>query len=145
MELCLGGLFLLVRDADNKASCTAQAALMIIVTALTALCQCTLGCDRRPRWLTLLGLYNRRADQGCIDTLPDQAKDRPRVTSVATPKAPRRDDVLTSRPSVLWIPQDRLGVSDDEVYDIMRTKGLWASNKGACLEGAKVRLLGGPP
>jgi hypothetical protein len=39
MELCLAGLFFLVRDAEGKATCTAQAVVMIVATVLTALFQ----------------------------------------------------------------------------------------------------------
>jgi hypothetical protein len=141
MELCLTGLFLLVRDSEDKASCTAHAVIMIIVTVLTALFHCTLSCQRRLHWLSLLGLHRHKSN----DTVPEQAKDGPIVTSGAAQKIPGRDDILTSRPSVLWIPKDRLGVSDDEIYNTMRTKGLWASNKGAYLEGARVKLQGPPP
>lgn len=145
MELSLTGLFLLVRDTEDKASCTAQAVIMILVTVSTAIFQCTLSCHRQLRWMDLRRLYRHKADQTGTDTVLEQAKGGPMVTSVATQKIPGRDDVLTSRPSVLWIPKDRLGVSDDEIYGIMRTKGLWASNKGACLEGPRVKLQGAPP
>jgi hypothetical protein len=39
MELCLAGLFFLVRDEDGKAVCTTQAAIMIVITVVTALFQ----------------------------------------------------------------------------------------------------------
>ncbi|KFY03304.1 hypothetical protein O988_01575 [Pseudogymnoascus sp. VKM F-3808] len=39
MELCLAGLFFLVRDADGNATCTAQAITMSVTMAFTALFQ----------------------------------------------------------------------------------------------------------
>ena len=39
MELCLIGLFFLVRDADNNSACFPQAIIMIVVMALTAIYQ----------------------------------------------------------------------------------------------------------
>ena len=35
MELCVIGLFFLVRDEQNKTTCVSQAVIMIIVTAMT--------------------------------------------------------------------------------------------------------------
>jgi hypothetical protein len=43
MELCLIGLFLLVRDTDNKVACSVQAIIMIVVAILTGLFQILLN------------------------------------------------------------------------------------------------------
>lgn len=145
MELCLSGLFFLVRDEEDKASCTAQAVIMIIVTAMTALFHCTLVYGYKPRWLALSVFDIHKKDQSGVKKQPERVKERPTITYVAAQRDPNRDDIITSRPLVLWLPKDRLGVSDDEIYHTMRTKGLWVSNKGARLEGARVKLSGTPP
>ncbi|KAK9236754.1 hypothetical protein V1525DRAFT_362281 [Lipomyces kononenkoae] len=43
MELCLVGLFFLVRDSDSRPSCTAQAIIMIVVFIFTAIYQFVLN------------------------------------------------------------------------------------------------------
>jgi calcium permeable stress-gated cation channel len=43
MEICMIGLFLLVRDGDNNVACLPQAIIMIVVTALTLLYQVLLN------------------------------------------------------------------------------------------------------
>jgi hypothetical protein len=135
-------LFFLVRDAENVASCTWQAVIMIIVTALTALFHCTLDHGHRLRWLALPAIIHQ-TDQRSSKRRPEWTKSA--VATEAAQADPDRDDVLSSRPSVLWIPKDRLGISDDEIYDTMSSKGLWISNKGAHLEGGRVKLDGPPP
>lgn len=108
---------------------------------MTALFHCAVGRGFKLRWRALLSLCGRKAEQTAVMP-PTLARQRP--IAPATVQGDR-DDVLTSHPSVLWIPRDRLGVSDDEIYDTMRTKGLWISNKGAYLEGGRVKLSGTPP
>jgi hypothetical protein len=57
MELYLAGLFFLVRDADNRATCTAQAVIIIISTVLTALFHYTL--DHGVYWLSFAGVLQK--------------------------------------------------------------------------------------
>lgn len=45
MELCLSGLFFLVRDAEGNSSCSPQGIIMIAVLAMTVLFHCSLSCD----------------------------------------------------------------------------------------------------
>jgi hypothetical protein len=142
MELSLAGLFFLVRDAGNNASCTGQAVIMIIVTALTALFHCTLDHGHRLGWLALPAILHHQTNHTRTERRPQLTKSA--VTGAAQAD-PDRDDALSTRPSVLWIPKDKLGISDDEIYDTMRFKSLWISNKGAFLEGGRVKLDGPPP
>lgn len=51
LELCLTGLFFLVRNTDGKAVCTPQAVIMIFATVLTILFHCTLYPEHKPDWL----------------------------------------------------------------------------------------------
>jgi hypothetical protein len=53
MELCLSGLFFLVRDAEGNASCTPQGIIMITAMAMTALFHCTVGRSYKLRWRAL--------------------------------------------------------------------------------------------
>lgn len=141
MELCLSGLFFLVRDAEGNPSCTAQGIIMITVMVMTALFHCAVGRGYKLRWRALSSICDRNTEK--TSTMPP-AKHRP-LSSATVPGDLDRDDILTSRPSVLWVPGDRLGVSDDEIYEPMRTKGLWISNKGAYLKGDRVKVSGSPP
>jgi hypothetical protein len=51
MELCLAGLFFLVRDADGQAACTPQAIIMIFAAVLTALFHYALNHGHKLHWL----------------------------------------------------------------------------------------------
>ncbi|KAH8674390.1 hypothetical protein BGZ60DRAFT_403801 [Tricladium varicosporioides] len=153
MELCLSGLFFLVRDANNRATCTAQAIIMIVVTALTALFHHTIDHSHWICWLPLPNVLKQNIDQ-----ISGQDKGRPggsyrrgadqhSIVRLGTVKIDVQDEALrTSRP-VVWIPRDDLGIADHEISYVRSTyNGMWISNKGACLdERGKLKLLGPPP
>ena len=63
MELCLAGLFFLVRDADGKAACTAQAIIMIFATVFTALFHYSLNHKHGLQWLPFTKIAKQQADQ----------------------------------------------------------------------------------
>jgi hypothetical protein len=47
-----------------------------------------------------------------------------------------RHDALRAKRPVIWIPQDDIGVSDDEVYRTQRfSKHVWISNEYQALDG----------
>lgn len=60
-ELCLAGLFFLVRDAGGKASCTTQAAIMIVVTVLTAFFYYSLDHSHIRYWFSLQWLFKQQS------------------------------------------------------------------------------------
>lgn len=152
MELCLAGLFYLVRGKDDKAMCVAQAVIMTIVTVLTALFQYTLdrryGLDPPAR----LAVFKQELNQiSCSsDGHQDQrwrraAKERP-----IKPEIPQadldQDEALSSVRPILWIPQDDLGIADDEINRIRRTHDdIDISKEGAFLKEGKLILTTPPP
>ena len=62
MELSLAGLFFLVRDANDKAACTAQAAVIIVATVFTALFHYTLDHSGWIHWLPLPDVLKQKID-----------------------------------------------------------------------------------
>lgn len=147
MELCLAGLFFLVRDAQGKAACTPQAVIMMLSAGLTALFQYALGQGYVFRWSSLPVISKQRPDQ---ITGPDWIGRR-KVLSTAKPKLFQadlgQDEALDSTRPILWIPKDELGISDDEIYHIKITHDcIWISNEDASLdERGKLKLWGPPP
>ena len=125
MEICLAGLFFLVRDRENRASCTAQGVIMILAAVLTAMFHYTLGRD----WLRRLWHTGKK---------PSPAE------SVAIKLVPEPDEALTSACPILWVPQDDRGISADEISHTRET-GIMISNKGAYLDRGRLRLRGSPP
>jgi hypothetical protein len=118
MELCLAGLFFLVRDAQGKAAYTPQAVIMMLLTGLTALFHYALDQGYEFRWLSMPVISKQRPDQ---ITEPEWMGRR-EVLSTAKPKLfQAEDDALDSTRPILWIPKDELGISDDEIYHIRRT------------------------
>jgi hypothetical protein len=130
MELCLAGLFLFVRDAEGKASCTPQAISILITMVLTAFFHFALN-GRGLHWLWLTA---RRHWNG----------DPPPASHAVLKAAPNPDEALTSTCPVPWIPKDPLGISGDEIRHARRY-GIVMSDEGAYLERGKVTLCGPPP
>ena len=136
MELCLAGLFFLVRDAENNASCTPQAGIMLAATALTALFHYALA-GRGLQWLSPSTLSNPRPGLERRMRLP--------AADTAMMKAAHgSDETLSYTCPIVWIPRDRRGVSTDEIHHARRN-GILMSNEGACLERSKIKLHGPPP
>lgn len=152
MELCLTGLFFLVRDTDGKATCTAQAVLMIFATLLTALFHCNLNHGHKLHWLPFVRAIKQPADQADIQGKAHWSQGyRGMLTrSAVLPKrshSDSRDEALTSARPVIWIPKDDLGVADDEIIHIRKTyDNIWISNEGASLDAqGRLRVWGDPP
>jgi len=125
MELCLAGLFFLVRDAENRPSCTAQAIIMLVATVLTAFFHFALV--KGHRWPCYLK-WDRQvsvAESGTIKA------------------APEPDEALTSTCPIPWVPKDDLGISADEIWHAKKS-GVIISDRGAYLEGGRLRLRGPP-
>ena len=148
MELCLAGLFFLVRDAGGKASCTTQAVIMIVVTVLTAFFHYSLDHSRMRYWFSLQWLFKQQSGS--------KYKERPDLRyrgelSAAKPRIlqdnPTQDEALMSSRPVLWIPKDALGIAEDEIHHVKRAyDSIWISNEGASLdERGKLNLCGPLP
>ena len=63
MQICLTGLFFLVRDKEGKARCTGQAAITIVSLVLTAIFQVTLDYNQGTIWLPSWSLFQRYVNQ----------------------------------------------------------------------------------
>ncbi|KFZ18578.1 hypothetical protein V501_01143 [Pseudogymnoascus sp. VKM F-4519 (FW-2642)] len=59
MELCLAGLFFLVRDADGNATCTPQAIITIVTVAFTALFHFSLVHRSGLHWLSSRPIFKQ--------------------------------------------------------------------------------------
>ncbi|KAI5805211.1 DUF221 domain protein [Geopyxis carbonaria] len=206
MEVCLVGLFFLVRDTQNRVACAPQGIIMVIATILTGLYQLTLNRAFGPLFtylpITLEDdaalrdeefaaeqdlarrknlvpnthpenddlnevLAAREATQATPNSNPiemqtfgrrsgETESDSRDKNSPATLFADIADEIEDLTPEerdrlvarafqhpaqrakrpVIWIPRDRLGVSDDEIRRTMKmTDCVWISNEWAWLEG----------
>jgi hypothetical protein len=121
MELCLAGLFFLVRDADDKPACTAQAIIMIAATGLTALFHYVLDHGNGLNWLSLQVILKWRAAQtsskgkgmpnrGCRREAEQLSTAKLRIFEADL----SQDETLSPARPILWIPKDELRIADDE-------------------------------
>jgi hypothetical protein len=139
MELCLAGLFFLVRDADGNATCTTQAIVMIVTMAFTALFHFSLDHKSGLHWLSSRPIFKQLTAQ-----TGSKGKDM-RVASKIF-QSPCQDETLTSDPPVLWIPRDELGVAEDEIVHTRKTyNSIGISCDGASLNAQGKLILGGQP
>ncbi|KAH6675981.1 hypothetical protein B0J14DRAFT_692242 [Halenospora varia] len=154
MELCLSGLFFLVRDADDRATCTAQAIIMIVVTALTVLFYYTIDYSHWIRWLPLPDVLKQKIDRmssQCKDQLDRSCRREVGQHSIVKPGMVQadvvQDEALRASRPVVWIPKDDLGIADDEISHVRSTYNrMWISNEGASLdERGKLKSWGSPP
>lgn len=152
MELCLTGLFFLVRDVDGKATCTAQAVIMIAATVLTASFQYSLDHGHGMHWLSLKRFINRQVDQTRCKTSGQldwgcRTEDQELSSVEPTQADLSQDEALSSTRPVIWIPKDSLGIADDEICQLRRAYDcIWISNEGATLnEEGKLKPWGSPP
>lgn len=135
MELCLAGLFLLVRDAENKAACIPQAGIILAAIVLTALFHYGLA-GRGLQWLTPSTWFNLQPAMGRRVGVP--------AGTTMIKAFHGSDEALSSICPVPWIPRDKLGISTDEIYHARR-RGILMSNEGVSLERGKIKLQGPPP
>ena len=105
MEICLALLFFLVRDDRNRAVCLPHGSIMLVLVFATVLFQ-YLGCSNR----------NIRSPENKYL----QVKPRAHSPSFQGP--------------VIWLPRDRLGVAENEIFHARRyNKCLKMSCEGATL------------
>ena len=153
MELCLAGLFFLVRDANDKAACTVQGVMMIVVTVLTGSFHYALD---HSHWIPRLSFPFLRGKMDRIgskdrDQLDRRYKRGVSELSIAKQKILQadfiQDEALRSPRPVVWIPKDDLGIAEDEICHVRKTHdSLWMSDEGASLdERGKLKLCGNPP
>ncbi|KAG8677868.1 hypothetical protein FPOAC1_003896 [Fusarium poae] len=188
MELCLIGLFFMVKDENADAVCSAHAIIMVIVLVATVLFQTFLNWRFAPLF-RFLPVELGNCD-GTVAFPEQQMKSVPQlqqgllgdptsmnevVSDERNPHAHTVDSVITEFPTTLkdipeedrellvndafkhyaltveeptiWIPRDKLGVSDDEVYQCKQvSSSVSMSNLRADLDDhGRVVCDGKPP
>ncbi|KFY32477.1 hypothetical protein V493_00157 [Pseudogymnoascus sp. VKM F-4281 (FW-2241)] len=142
MELCLAGLFFLVRDAKENAACRAHGIIMIIVVGFTALFHYDLGHENWLNWLSsTLGSKPQPAQAGRTRGMRSSTAD-----IWAFQDDLNQDKSVTSVRPILWIPKDARGIANDEIYHMTRThSNIWINSEGAHLDGRGCITLDGKP
>ena len=145
MELCLAGLFFLVRDPDNKAVCITQGVIMAVATLLTALFHIYLYGPFS--WVPFPGSLRSNVHTFLPEMrLGKEISEGSRV-GWSDPRADQlQDEVLRPCRPIVWIPKDELGLAVDEID---QAKGPYESNlscKSTALdEHGKIKVWGPPP
>ena len=166
MELCMIGLFFLVRDNHNRATCVGQAVTMTIATATTFVFQLILNDavapllrfmprtemreEKEPKYRGTEASNHllrkcfywlcRTRDSSSIDRIfsdmHDEMEDSiPSEHDGLAPLAFQHESLHIQRPMV-WIPDDHLGISDDEISRIKQRYGnVRITNEHAGLDG----------
>lgn len=170
MELCMIGLFFLVRDDRNRATCVGQAAIMIIATAMTLGFHFLLNDAVAPllRFLPQSETREEEKEQQyhgtrtanhlqilvrkCFERLASTRNSGP-VDGIFSDMYHEMQDSSASGPDalaplafqcrslsiqrpVVWIPDDRLGISGDEISRINQLySNVRISNEHAGLDG----------
>jgi hypothetical protein len=147
MEICLTGLFFLVRDENGKAVCKAQAIIMIISIVATVGWQIWLnkGLPSDYEILRKARAEGYREDVGADDwrkqfpNLPPEVRDQLVERAFDHP-------ALRAKTPVIWVPRDTAGFSDDEVWERRMWKCARITNVGADLDGfGRIILSRSPP
>jgi hypothetical protein len=139
MELCLAGLFFLVRDADENATCTAQAIIMIVAMAFTGLFHFSLDHGGRLHWLSSQPTFKQLVAQ-------TRSKGKDVRLSTKITQGPCQDETVTSARPILWIPKDELGVAEDEIVHTRKAhNSIGISCDGASLSAQGNLILWGQP
>ncbi len=157
LELCMIGLFFLVRDNHNRATCVGQAVIMIIATAMTLVFQLVLNDavapllrfmpqtemrkeEKEPKYRgTGTSNHLRSLLRKCFNWL-DRTREPSPINEIffnmhsemedftpderdgLAPLAFQHESLRIQRP-VVWIPDDRFGISDDEISRIKQRYG----------------------
>lgn len=142
MELCMIGLFCLIRDNQNNMVCLAQAILMMFVMGLTVIFH--FATHNRSLWSLVLSNIrrNRQKLQELHVITSEHKKD---IHKVDNPDL--QDQVLLCRPPIIWIPKDEYGFADEEIYLTKETSdSLLISSQGAHLDSqGRLSIDAGPP
>ncbi|PVH75949.1 DUF221-domain-containing protein [Cadophora sp. DSE1049] len=154
MELCLSGLFFLVRDAEDRATCIAQAIIMIVAAGLTALFHYNLDHNLGIQLPSLPGvLKHTMVRSSSRSREPPNRRGKSEATELPTTVKPmtlqanfRHDEALSSPRPVIWIPKDDIGIADDEIYHMQKAhSNILTSNKNASIDERGKLISWGPP
>ena len=168
MELCLLGLFLLVRDEQRRFSCIGQAAVMVVATGLTVTFQILLNqafapllrflplisadqrleCDKDPEIRTQLeetSQYNLKHERHGHDVYDHSSQNYREHHPYC--QGAFQNEALRVQIPVVWIPKDVIGISDDELYHTRKSyAGISISNERTSMKSnGRVVVRGNPP
>lgn len=148
LETCLIGLFCLVRDDNDSAACLFQAVAMTIISGFTVLFHRQLRRVFCPLFdFPLLGLKDSALGEAYIPALDGDKVFQEKRAPDLTATQDLLGAAIGNHGATVWIPQDGLGVSDDEIRWSKRiSRDVTFSNLGATIdEDGKVVCNRGPP
>jgi hypothetical protein len=127
-------LVFLVRNVEDKASCNPQAVIILIATAFTALFHYNVDHNCGLSWLRSM-FSKTLADQASGERggLQPEAGQLPITRPRALDPESSQDMALDSARPIVWIPRDKLGIADDEIYQLRVCDSISISNEGASL------------
>jgi len=146
MEMCLLGLFLLVRDEHQRSSCKFQAAVMIIVTGVTVTFQILLNRAFAPllQFLSLVSADQCRESGDVVTTTHLEEPEHDEKTNEHYHahtehrmycEGTFQNEALRVKRPVVWIPKDTIGISDSELYQTkMSYPDISISNENASMK-----------
>jgi calcium permeable stress-gated cation channel len=143
LQLCLIGLFTLGQDAHGGRGCLPQAVMMCFALMCTAVYHRKLVVVYSPLFSRTAmdgtgadqaGLLNKEIYSPTVDGKKDISQGHSASSSTSPHRI--RQPVLTERRPVVWIPQDRLGVSDYVINETREIHGMRIpiSNENAILD-----------
>lgn len=167
MELCMIGLLLLVRDTDNRVACVGQAVVTMIATLMTVGFHLLLNDTIIPllRFLPHKGIDPCSKHYGTREMTPplklalqylkrlEPAKDSVSLDETFSDMPHGKENLASDslafqhgslgiQEPVIWIPNDQLGISDDELSRVRQQyEKLKTSNEHATLnESGKITI-----
>ena len=142
LEICLIGLFLLVRDEGRVWCCIGQAAVMVLMTVLTIGFQVLMNGAFGPL-LVFSPIMQHRSNGECSQEQFQGTRrvycnrpepPTPNQGAATSPFRFQHSALLVQQPTI-WIPKDVLGVSDGEVSQTRATSAdISISNEGASMD-----------
>jgi hypothetical protein len=110
MDLCLAGLFFIVRDANGNTTCTVQAIIMIVTMAFTALFHFSIDHRSEFHWLSSRPIFKQLMAQ-------TRSKSKDMRLPTKNPQIIFKTK-LTSARLVLWISRGELRDAEDNSIGI---------------------------
>jgi hypothetical protein len=145
LELCLIGLFFLVRNSDDKATCIGQGVIMILVTVCTLTFQYCLDKQHGRLHMTLNHFMSYIKHLRNAHETSEQESSASRNGQILD--GITQSQSLRNTQAIIWIPSDYLGVGANEIYHLRQYSDcLSVSIDGAYLDRhGKIILHGLPP
>ena len=159
MEACGLGLFLLARNEDHSFACIGQAVIVALALGATTLYQVFLhqAFSKAIRFLSLVPDEDEispshgflwRVLRSLEILMPEDAPyTECEKEEVKSDYAGFDHEAVRATKPVVWIPQDPLGVSEDEIAEARSCyQGIFMNNENASLdEHGNLEVFGDPP